>query len=142
MRKVIIIAIVFIAIINSKAQNHIKGRVVEQLEDGSDTPIPGANVYWEGTTIGVATNEQGFYSIPEPETYPATMLVSFVGYQTYKQVVNEWGNYHILITSSVELDEVKIKGKLKNTTRNPGKYRLIYHVKIWIKFSNNEFWLK
>ena len=116
MRKVIIIAIVFIAIINSKAQNHIKGRVVEQLEDGSDTPIPGANVYWEGTTIGVATNEQGFYSIPEPETYPATMLVSFVGYQTYKQVINELGNYHIDITSSVELDEVKVKGKL-NTTK-------------------------
>ena len=44
------------------------------------------------------------------------MLVSFVGYQTYKQVINEWGNYHIYIRSSVELDEVKVKGKV-NTTK-------------------------
>ena len=110
------IAIVLIATINTKAQNKIKGRVVEQLKDGSEMPIPGANVYWEGTTIGVATNTEGFYLISEPEAYPATMLVSFVGYQTYKQVINEWGNYHIYITSSVELDEVKVKGKV-NTTK-------------------------
>ena len=110
------IAIVLIATINTKAQNKIKGRVVEQLKDGSEIPIPGANVYWEGTTIGVATNTEGFYLISEPEAYPATMLVSFVGYQTYKQVINEWGNYHIYITSSVELDEVKVKGKV-NTTK-------------------------
>ena len=110
------IAIVLIATINTKAQNKIKGRVVEQLKDGSEMPIPGANVYWEGTTIGVATNTEGFYLISEPEAYPATMLVSFVGYQTYKQVINEWGNYHIDITSSVELDEVKVKGKV-NTTK-------------------------
>ena len=110
------IAIVLIATINTKAQNKIKGRVVEQLKDGSAMPIPGANVYWEGTTIGVATNTEGFYLISEPEAYPATMLVSFVGYQTYKQVINEWGNYHIYITSSVELDEVKVKGKV-NTTK-------------------------
>ncbi len=110
------IAIVLIATINTKAQNKIKGRVVEQLEDGVEIPIPGANVYWEGTTIGVATNTEGFYLISEPETYPATMLVSFVGYQTYKQVINEWGHYHIYITSSVELDEVKVKGKV-NTTK-------------------------
>jgi outer membrane receptor for ferrienterochelin and colicins len=107
---------VLIATINTKAQNKIKGRVVEQSKDGSEIPIPGANVYWEGTTIGVATNTEGFYLISEPEAYPATMLVSFVGYQTYKQVINEWGNYHIYITSSVELDEVKVKGKV-NTTK-------------------------
>ena len=63
MRKIIIIAIVLFANTNIKAQDQIKGKVVEQLENGSETPIPGANVYWEGTTIGVATNENGNYSI-------------------------------------------------------------------------------
>ena len=68
MKKIIIVAIVLFANTNIKAQNQIKGKVVEQMENGSETPIPGANVYWEGTTIGVATNDKGSYSIPEPET--------------------------------------------------------------------------
>ena len=110
------IAIVLIATINTKAQNKIKGRVVEQLEDSSEMPIPGTNVYWEGTTIGVATDEQGYYQIPEPESYPATLVVSFVGYQTYTKIIKEWNYYHIILTPSIQQDEVKIKGKV-NTTK-------------------------
>ncbi len=116
MKNIIIIAMMLVATINLKAQNHIKGRVVEQLEDSSETSIPGANVYWEGTTIGVATDEQGYYQIPEPESYPATLVVSFVGYQTYTKIIKEWNHYHIILTPSIQQDEVKIKGKV-NTTK-------------------------
>jgi len=116
MKKIIIIAIVLIATVNTKAQEYIKGRVVEQEKDGSETPIPGANVYWEGTTIGVATDGQGYYAISEPTSYPATMVVSFVGYQKYLQVVKKKGHYHIVLSPSVELKEVKVKGKV-NTTK-------------------------
>jgi hypothetical protein len=116
MKNIIIIAMMLVATINLKAQNHIEGRVVEQLEDSSETSIPGANVYWEGTTIGVTTDEQGFYQIPEPESYPATLVVSFVGYQIYTKSIKEWNHYHIILTSSIQQDEVKIKGKV-NTTK-------------------------
>jgi outer membrane receptor protein involved in Fe transport len=116
MKKTLIIAMVLIATINTKAQEKIKGRVVELMEDGNETPIPGANVYWEGTTIGVASDEEGFYLIPEPVSYPATMVVSFVGYQAYTQVIKENSHYHIVLSPSVELDEVKVKGKV-NTTK-------------------------
>ena len=116
MKKILIVAMVLFATINTKAQEKIKGRVVELMEDGNETPIPGANVYWEGTTIGVATNAEGYYLIPPPATYPSTMVVSFVGYQTYTQKIEEWGHYHIYLTSSVELNEVKVKGKV-NTTK-------------------------
>jgi outer membrane receptor for ferrienterochelin and colicins len=116
MKKIIGIAIVLIATLNLKAQNQIKGRVVEKMEDGKELPIPGANVYWEGATIGVASDEEGFYLIPSPENYPATMVVSFVGYQAYTQVIKEWNHYHIYLQQSVELEEVKVKGKV-NTTK-------------------------
>ena len=116
MKNIIIIAMMLVATINLKAQNHIKGRVVEQLEDSSETSILGANVYWEGTTIGVATDEQGFYQIPEPESYPATLVVSFVGYQIYTKIIKKWNHYHIILTPSIQQDEVKIKGKV-NTTK-------------------------
>ena len=87
MKKILIIAMVLIASLNLKAQNQIKGKVVEQMEDGTEVPIPGANIYWEGTTIGVASDAEGFYLIPEPVSYPATMVVSFVGYQAYTLVI-------------------------------------------------------
>ena len=78
-----------------KHKKKIKGRVVEQLQDGSEVSIPRANVYWEGTTIGVATNSEGYYLIPSPEKYPSTMVVSYVGYQAYSQEITEWSHYHI-----------------------------------------------
>ncbi len=96
MQKILIILMLLIATANTKAQEkNIKGRVVEQLQDGSEVGIPVANVYWEGTTIGVATNDKGFYSIPAPKKYPSTMVVSYVGYQAYRQEITEWNHYHI-----------------------------------------------
>jgi outer membrane receptor for ferrienterochelin and colicin len=102
--------------IQKRKKKKIKGRVVEQLQDGSEVNIPGANVYWEGTTIGVATNDKGFYSIPEPKKYPSTIVVSYVGYQAYSQEITEWNHYDIYLKPSLELGEVKVKGKV-NTTK-------------------------
>ncbi|MEC9209145.1 MAG: carboxypeptidase-like regulatory domain-containing protein, partial [Bacteroidota bacterium] len=116
MKRIIGIAIVLIASLNLKAQNKIQGAVVEQIENGSEIPIFGANVYWEGTTIGVATNDKGFYSIPEPENYPAILVVSFVGYQKYSQLIKKWNYYHIVLSPSIELDAVEVQSKV-NTTK-------------------------
>ena len=81
MKRIILFSMLLIATINTKAQQ-IKGRVVEILPSGEESPLPGANVVWDGTNIGATSNEQGFYLIDEPESYPATMAVTFVGYQT------------------------------------------------------------
>ena len=116
MKKIIIIAFVFCVNTYVKAQIQIKGEVVEELENGFKTPIPGANVYWEGTTIGVVTNDKGLYSIIEPVSYPSTMVVSFVGYQTKKQIIKERGNYNIILSSSIELDAIEVESKV-NTTK-------------------------
>ena len=40
----------------------IKGRVVEQ-ENGKKVGLPGANVYWAGTTDGVVTDAEGHFKI-------------------------------------------------------------------------------
>lgn len=116
MKKIIIIAIVFIASLNTKAQNQIIGKVVEIVKDGSELPIPGANVYWEGTTIGAATKGDGNFSIVEPAEFPVTIVVSFVGYQQYTQLIEANTQLQIYLTPSLELKEVKVKGKV-NTTK-------------------------
>ena len=113
-KKIIIIAIVLIANIKLTAQQ-IKGRIVE-IQDGIEVSLPGANVVWEGTQIGVTSNSEGFYVINQPQSYPATLVVTFVGYQTYKKEIKEWNHYHIVMKSSIDIDEVKVKGKI-NTTK-------------------------
>ena len=70
---------------------------------------------WDGTTIGSTSNEQGFYLINEPENYPATMVVTFIGYQSYKKEIKEWGNYDIVLESSVKISQVEVKGKVNTT---------------------------
>ena len=114
MKRIILTLMLLIATINTKAQQ-IKGRVVEILPSGEESPLPGANVVWDGTTIGSTSNEQGFYVIAEPESYPATMVVTFIGYQTYKKEIKESNHYHIVLESSVKISQVEVKGKVNTT---------------------------
>ena len=60
MKKVLIILGILLAVTSTQAQEKIKGRVIELAQNGSQIPIIGANVYWEGTTIGVVTNSEVF----------------------------------------------------------------------------------
>ena len=103
------------ATINLKAQDQIKGKVLEISNNGEVIPIIGANVYWEGTTIGTATDLSGRYSIQEAPSFPATLSVSFVGYTLDgKETIDN--EYLFYMKPSIELKEVKVKGTV-NTTK-------------------------
>lgn len=59
-------------------------------QDG--TPLPGANVIVEGTSIGVSTNQNGRYRLSNVPTGSQTLTVSYVSYQeTSKSVDVEAG---------------------------------------------------
>ena len=115
MKKIIIIVIVLITIFNLKAQNQISGQVLEITSNGNFLPVFGANVYWEGTNVGTTTDINGNYSINEAESFPATLSVSYVGYTVEDNVLVD-NQYIFYLKSSVDLDEVKIKGQ-QNTTK-------------------------
>ncbi|RMH76769.1 MAG: TonB-dependent receptor, partial [Calditrichaeota bacterium] len=58
-----------------------EGSVVGRVVDEANQPLPGANVYLEGTFLGSATNDQGQFEILQvpPGTY--TLVVSMLSYQ-------------------------------------------------------------
>lgn len=62
-----------------EAQTTIRGSV---RTAGSGEPIPGANVYWLGTSIGTVTDAEGAFTIDPPLQWPAHLSASFVGYKT------------------------------------------------------------
>ncbi|MCW5899488.1 MAG: TonB-dependent receptor [Flavobacteriales bacterium] len=61
------------------AQDPIMG-VVLGTEADDPRSLPGASVLWVGTTIGTATDAQGRFEVPPPDSWPARLVASFVGY--------------------------------------------------------------
>ncbi len=59
--------------------NRVSGLVTEIGEDGSKTPLVGANIYWMNTTSGTSTDEKGQFSL-EREEGAHMLIVSYVGY--------------------------------------------------------------
>jgi phosphatidate phosphatase APP1 len=88
MKKILFFITILVINLNLNAQDII-GKVLELNSDGSISPIFGANVYWEETTVGTTTDANGNYTINEATSFPASLSVSYVGY-TYdsKEFIN------------------------------------------------------
>ena len=84
---------------------------VYELPDGSTkkTPLPGANVYWSGTTLGAVTNPDGRFTIPR-SAQSNQLVVSFVGYQNDSLKVTAVSEVEFVLRSAQSLDEVVIQG--------------------------------
>jgi len=78
----------------------------------TNQPVYGANVYLLNSGSGDVTNRNGGFSIPAPLEFPVTVQVSFVGYRTYKAVLDDT---HVdremkilLVPTPVQFEEIVI----------------------------------
>ncbi|MDF0708590.1 TonB-dependent receptor [Flagellimonas okinawensis] len=79
------------------------------VSDGSNVPIPGANVIVVGTNRGVYTNFDGKFTINAVKG--EVLQFSYVGYQTKNITISDNTTYSIVLEESAsELDEVVIIG--------------------------------
>ena len=67
-------------------------------------------------SFGLECISRGAQNVIFCENYPATIVVSFVGYQKYSRLIKELNNYHIVLSPSIELDAVEVQSKV-NTTK-------------------------
>ena len=70
----------------AQAQESLKGLVLEVL-DGQEVPLEGANVYWQDTSIGTITDEDGKFSVPYSGEYNQ-LVISYIGFETKTLKVN------------------------------------------------------
>lgn len=63
--------------LKAAAQDSVRGIVRDKT---THEPLPGANVYIKGTTIGVSTNAKGGYSL-EVTSLTDTLMISYIGYE-------------------------------------------------------------
>lgn len=91
----------------------IKGIVL----DDKGEPLPGANVYWRGTAIGVTTDPDGTFVIKE--IHETDYLVSsFIGYTPDTTRVQGQKDLTIVLVSDLILDEVTITERKMGVLRS------------------------
>ncbi|MDF2452145.1 MAG: TonB-dependent receptor plug protein [Bacteroidota bacterium] len=87
----------------------VKGRVVEISQNKKETtPLPGVTVFWDHTSVGSSTDENGLFSIPSsPETN--RLVVTAVGYKSDTLVIKDTTKFlTIKLRGGVELNEVEV----------------------------------
>lgn len=47
-------------------------------------PLEGASVYLDGTTISASTNADGYFKLSLPQRYNASLVVTYMGYETFR----------------------------------------------------------
>lgn len=85
------------------ASAHAWGTVL----DDKGEPLVGANVYWAGTTVGVATDVDGRFQL-EPVKSTNLLVTSFMGFHNDTTEVTSHSELTIVLVSDLLLEEVDI----------------------------------
>lgn len=106
MKKRLTIFVLLFSIL-SFSQQIVKGKILSE----NKVPLEGASVFFNNTTVGTISDSNGEFQLKIPEgNY--SLVVSFLGYQTYQQALNTRNSIPFLTISLKEdttlLDEVTI----------------------------------
>ena len=101
-----------------------------QVTDENKQPLIGVDVVLEGTSIGVSTNEKGFYELRNVPVGKQTIVFSYLGFQTLKirtdVAPNPSGTHtHLDVQLSEELtalQEVEVIGRKESSYKNTNSF--------------------
>jgi hypothetical protein len=94
-----------------------------QIKDSQNNPIVLANVSLNQTSIGTYTNSNGEFSV-ENIKLSDTLKISCIGYKSRSVCVKDVEGPIILISSSINIDEVTINGKRNSKSFKIGFYKM------------------
>jgi len=86
------------------AQN-LSGRVTNERKE----PLPGASVYWLGTSTGVITGHDGVFQITLPELTGNKLIVSYIGYRPDTITITNQQFADVRLKEANSLKEVDIR---------------------------------
>lgn len=96
----------------SYAQESIKGTV----KDENNQPLFGANVFWQSTTIGTITDENGLFTLRKSDETNA-LVISYMGFETKKVEATD-NNLTIILKEVSTLKEVTVSKTKKSTEQS------------------------
>lgn len=88
--------------------------VVYGDDDNGKQPLPGVNIYWEGTNRGVASHDDGTFQIKKRNN-DHILIFSFVGYESHKLHVHDLDPLEVILEPNLQLGEVNVVYKDRGT---------------------------
>ena len=101
--------------LSNNANSDVRGKVVDEIGQ----PLPGATIVVKGTKHSTTTDATGFFTLKNVNL-PATLIVSFIGYNPLEVAVSATENSVLkiqLTASKQELNEVTILGTYGNNKK-------------------------
>ncbi len=135
LNKLILSLLVFFTLFNLSAQVKVSGVVIGEDKQ----PIPFSNVIFQGSTIGVVSDENGKFYIQSDVFYP-NLVVSFLGYKN--EVISlKRQNYNLTITLKEDFGTLKEVTVYSGRIKNKGNPAIAILKKIWSKKRKNGLYL-
>jgi len=121
-KTITLLFILFNSIVFSQTKGTISGTVLDK--EFENAPLPFANVFIKGTTIGTTTDFDGNYTL-QANSGTYTLVFSFIGYQTIEvpNVIVKTGEDTTIIktmsaSQGVSLNEIQITGSTKKESES------------------------
>ncbi|MBN2728651.1 MAG: TonB-dependent receptor [Bacteroidales bacterium] len=128
--KTLFLCLAFCVSLISYAQTtQLNGKIVDQ---SSNEVLPGANVYVEGSLNGCSSNSDGIFSLRTKKSFPLTLIISYVGYQTVELNLDKVPTKDLIIKLKLKetiADEIIIKG-VRQGENTPITYTNIVQIEL------------
>jgi TonB-linked SusC/RagA family outer membrane protein len=96
-------------VIAARSSKIIAFHLTGQVSDASGNPLVGVTIQVKGTTVGTVTDATGAFALEVPDS--ATLVVSYVGFQTREVAVNGQTSLHITLQpANAGLNEIVVIG--------------------------------
>jgi outer membrane receptor for ferrienterochelin and colicin len=114
MKNIIVSIILFTAILPIFGQTEkISGKVSELNNEGIKVPLPFVNVYWNGTTSGTVTDDNGRFIIFKPDSDINELIFSYIGYlNDTVNVEHVTMPMDVILNSSRQLEGVTVEKRM------------------------------
>lgn len=113
----IALGLMLLTSITASAQTSISG-TVKSSEKEQNSGLPGARIYWLGTTTGTIATEGGKFELPRVAG-KNELVVSFTGFESDTIFVNSsLRELDVLLLKSYGLSEIVVEGKKQTTSIN------------------------
>ncbi len=94
---------------------YAQGPIEGKINDEKGSPLIGANLLIKDTDKGTTTDAQGNFYLDAGISFPFTLQISFIGFQTKTIVVENDDFLSISLSKSVEVEEVTIDARISTT---------------------------
>ncbi|GAB4155365.1 MAG: TonB-dependent receptor plug domain-containing protein [Winogradskyella sp.] len=116
MKKLTLFLVCIFQVFVHAQDEQLKGVILE-ASNGTESPLPGANVYWLGSSVGAITAEDGTFSLPYKFSFNK-LVVSYVGFKTDTLTVNKNRYIKHVLKASEELDAVTVTSRKQSTSKS------------------------